>query len=98
MPEEAISYLQRHKFPVTRYLGKGKGKGTQDCVQSADGLTQVRMIAEELVASDGAQVQDADTPVEHPQAAGASKLRVSVFIHMAVSALGLSALGLHKLG
>ncbi|XP_076779332.1 leucine-rich repeat and WD repeat-containing protein 1 isoform X1 [Arvicanthis niloticus] len=36
---------------------------------------RVRMIAEELVASGGAQVQDADTPVEHPQAAGTIKLR-----------------------
>lgn len=50
------------------------------------------MIAEELVASGGAQVQDAKVPVEHPQAAGASKFRVSGSIHVAGRALGLSAL------
>lgn len=50
------------------------------------------MIAEELVASGGAQVQDAKVPVEHPLAAGASKLRVSGSIHEAGRAPGLSAL------
>lgn len=37
------------------------------------------MIAEELVASGGARVQEADIPKEPPRAAAASKLRVSVF-------------------
>lgn len=50
------------------------------------------MIAEELVASGGAQVQDARVPVEHPLATGASKLRVSGSTHAAGRALGLSAL------
>lgn len=56
------------------------------------------MIAEELVASGGTQVRDADVPAGSPQTAGASKLRVSVSIRVAGSALGLSALELHKLG
>lgn len=45
------------------------------------------MIAEELVASGGAQAHEANASVEHPQAAVGSKLRVSVSIHMAVRAL-----------
>lgn len=73
----------------------GRSKGTRDCAQPTDGLAslpQVRMIAEELVASGGAQVQDTKIPVEHPQAAGAAKLRVSISIHVAGRALGLPAL------
>lgn len=37
------------------------------------------MIAEKLVASGGAEVQEADEPKAPPQAAVVSKLRVSVF-------------------
>lgn len=40
VPEEAMSYLERHKLPVSRYLERGKG--TRDCAQPADGLASPR--------------------------------------------------------
>lgn len=40
VPEEALSYLKRHKVPVTRYVGRGKG--TQDSVEPVDGLVSPR--------------------------------------------------------
>lgn len=49
------------------------------------------MIAEELVASDGAQVPDANVQMERPQAAGVPKLRVSVSVPCC-ECPGLSAL------